>query len=129
MSLQALEQYISQRIQSFAEDLLALVQQSVRDSAESELAAQVPRRAHTRRVARKPSQAATETTQRSARELGRLVRAVRSKISRKPGLRMEQLAAALNIPSQELQLPIRRLLADKAIRTRGQKRGTRYFAR
>ena len=119
MSLQALEQHISRRIKVFADDLLALVQQSVRDSAASELAAQVLRSTPARSVARKPRPTVTKASRRSEKaskrsdkELGKLVRAVRSKIKRKPGLRMEQLAAALDIPSRELQLPIKKLLAE-----------------
>jgi hypothetical protein len=46
-----------------------------------------------------------------------------------PGERIEQIAKGLGAPSKELQLPTRKLLDDKKIRKKGQKRATTYFAK
>ncbi len=40
---------------------------------------------------------------------------------------VEQIAKALGTSTKELTLPIRKLLADKKIGSKGQKRATRYF--
>jgi hypothetical protein len=45
-----------------------------------------------------------------------------------PGSRLEQIAAGLRTGSQELKLPVIKLLAAKTLRKTGQKRGTQYFA-
>jgi hypothetical protein len=42
---------------------------------------------------------------------------------------VEQIAKALGTSTKELTLPIRKLLADKKIGSKGQKRATRYFPR
>ncbi len=42
---------------------------------------------------------------------------------------VEQIAKSLATPTKELTLPIRKLLADKKIGSKGQKRATRYFPR
>jgi hypothetical protein len=42
---------------------------------------------------------------------------------------VEQIAKALGTSTKELTLPIRKLLSDKKIASKGQKRATRYFPR
>jgi hypothetical protein len=42
---------------------------------------------------------------------------------------VEQIAKALGTSTKELTLPIRKLLSDKKIGSKGQKRATRYFPR
>jgi len=44
-----------------------------------------------------------------------------------PGLRIEQINKQLGTNTRDLALPIRKLLADGAIKTKGQKRSTTYF--
>jgi len=50
-------------------------------------------------------------------------------IKANPDQRVEQIAVALSVPSRELTLPLRKLLASSRITSRGQKRATRYFPR
>lgn len=44
-----------------------------------------------------------------------------------PGRRIEVIAEKLHIPTKDLALPVKKLLAAKRIRTTGQRRGTTYF--
>lgn len=48
-------------------------------------------------------------------------------IKSNPGQGVEQIAKALSTTTKELTLPIRKLLGDKKITSKGQKRATRYF--
>lgn len=45
-----------------------------------------------------------------------------------PGLRIEQINKQLGTTTTELALPIRKLITEKKITTKGQKRSTTYFA-
>jgi len=45
-----------------------------------------------------------------------------------PGLRIEQINKQLGTTTKDLALPIRKLLADGALKAKGQKRSTTYFA-
>jgi len=45
-----------------------------------------------------------------------------------PGLRIEQINKELGTTTKDLALPIRKLISDGAIATKGQKRSTTYFA-
>jgi hypothetical protein len=52
-----------------------------------------------------------------------------AEVSKGSGRRIEQIAAAMRVPTGVLALPMQRLLADKKVRTTGTRRGTKYFAR
>ena len=49
-------------------------------------------------------------------------------VAKHPGLRIEQINKELGTSTKDLALPIRKLLAAKAIKTTGQRRSTKYFA-
>lgn len=49
-------------------------------------------------------------------------------IKTNPGQRIEQIAVGLGLSTQELKLPTQKLLAGRKVKTRGQRRGTKYFA-
>jgi hypothetical protein len=44
-----------------------------------------------------------------------------------PGLRIEQINKELGTQTRDLALPLRKLIADGAVRTEGEKRSTQYF--
>jgi hypothetical protein len=64
---------------------------------------------------------------RTPDELEALTKNVLAHIKRNPGQRVEQIAAALGTSTKELALPIIKL--GKALKTQGQRRGTKYTAR
>ena len=66
---------------------------------------------------------------RTGAELEALTAQLLAAIKKAPGNRIEQVGAAMGVPTKELALPIRKLLADGAIRKKGQKRATAYFAK
>jgi predicted transcriptional regulator len=49
-------------------------------------------------------------------------------ITDNPGKRSEEINATLGTTTKDLALPLRQLVADKQITTKGQRRGMRYFA-
>ena len=44
-----------------------------------------------------------------------------------PGLRIEQINKTLGTSTKDLQLPIRKLIAEGVVKVKGQKRSTQYF--
>ncbi len=50
-------------------------------------------------------------------------------IAQSPGLRIEQINRELGTTTKDLALPIRKLVAEKMISTKGAKRATTYFAK
>jgi hypothetical protein len=64
---------------------------------------------------------------RSPAELATLAGRLELFIRHNPGKRMEQIGKALEIPTKDLTLLVRKLLAAKKIYTSGEKRATLYF--
>jgi hypothetical protein len=73
-----------------------------------------------------PRRAAGE--KRPPAELAKLTEKLGDYIKAHPGERMETIGKALGVPTRELNLPVKKLLAAKRIRTEGHKRATEYFA-
>ena len=84
-----------------------------------------PSKPATRKVA-VPKRATGE--KRPPAELAKLTEKLGEYIKGHPGLRMEAIGKALGAPTKELNLPMKKLLAAKKVRSEGQKRATEYFA-
>lgn len=65
---------------------------------------------------------------RSADELDQLSEQFVSFVKENPGLRIEQINKQLGTTTKDLALPIRKLIAEGAVKAKGQKRSTTYFA-
>jgi len=79
-----------------------------------------------RRAAKASSRA--KGAKRTAKELEQLTRSLLAQIKKTPGLRIEQIGAALGASTKELVLPAKKLIGEKAVKTKGVKRATTYFA-
>jgi hypothetical protein len=66
---------------------------------------------------------------RSPEELAELTQSLLTHVKRNPGSRIEHIGAALGISTKELALPAKKLIAEKKLSTKGQKRATTYFAK
>jgi hypothetical protein len=64
---------------------------------------------------------------RSAADLEELAGRLATYVKANPGLRIEQINKELGTTTKDLALPIRKLIADSLIATKGQKRSTTYF--
>ena len=64
---------------------------------------------------------------RSAADLESLSSNVVEFVRANPGLRMEEINKQLGTTTKDLALPVRRLVADGVISTKGQRRSTKYF--
>jgi len=63
---------------------------------------------------------------RTAEDLERTSIALLKHIVANPGQRVEQISKAIGIPTKELALPIRKLIAEGILLTKGQRRATTY---
>jgi hypothetical protein len=66
---------------------------------------------------------------RTGVELDQLAESFVSFVTKHPGLRIEQINKQLGTSTKDLQLPIRKLISDGAIKTKGKKRSTTYFSK
>lgn len=65
---------------------------------------------------------------RTAEELDKMQEDFLQFVAKHPGLRIEQINKQLGTSTKDLALPIRKLLADGSLKTKGKKRSTQYFA-
>ena len=64
---------------------------------------------------------------RGSDEINALRGKLLSVITENPGRRAEDISAALGTKTAEIAPPLRRLVADRVVRTEGARRGTRYY--
>jgi len=65
---------------------------------------------------------------RTAADLELLSEKFASYVKANPGMRIEQINKELGTTTKDLALPIRKLIAERMISAKGQKRSTTYFA-
>jgi len=65
---------------------------------------------------------------RTGDELEKMADAFHTFVTKHPGLRIEQINKQLGTTTKDLALPIRKLIAEGALKTKGEKRSTAYFA-
>ena len=137
-----IDQQIRDRIETFVQDLGQLVRQSAVQAVSTALgdggaARRGPGRPRSNGVSalatpsRRPGRPASRRKgeKRPPEQLAALVDKLFSSIKSKPGQRIEEIASLMGISTKELTLPAKKLISEKRVSTKGQKRATRYFAR
>ena len=122
---------IREAVEAFVEELKGIIEQSALESVRSLLDASSSSTGR----APKATRAAVTTAgtrrgkgaKRAPEELEALTKKLRTFIAKNPGQRVEQIGKSLDMPTKELALPIKKLIAEKQIGTKGQKRATTYF--
>ncbi len=79
-------------------------------------------------VASASASARAGRARRGQREIEALSSKLLTVISDNPGCRAEDINGALGTKTPQIAQPLRRLVADRLVRTEGARRGTRYFA-
>ncbi|HEY4178586.1 MAG TPA: hypothetical protein VGM90_17180 [Kofleriaceae bacterium] len=64
---------------------------------------------------------------RSSGELDQLAEQFAAYVIKNPGLRIEQINKELGTTTKDLQLPIRKMIAEGSLKVKGKKRSTQYF--
>jgi hypothetical protein len=123
------EQRIQERVEAFVNELSGLVRQAALEAVSSALggAGGGGRRGRRGAAAAPRGRLRAKGQKRTPAELERLVGSVKSYVAKTPGQGVEKMARDLGVPSKELVLPIKKLIASRDIKTRGHKRATKYF--
>lgn len=133
-----IDRQIQARIEAFTNELTELVKQAALESISEALSgsmAQPPRGGRARRsnghVAseRRSNGVQRKGAKRSPEELESLADKLLKYVESNPGQRTEQIGAALDVPTKELALPMRKLIREGHLKTKGQKRATTYYAK
>lgn len=114
------------RIEALARDFVDRLQEIARDELFAVLGGVSPGRSASK--SSKPRSSRSRGAKRDPAALKQLGEKFLAFVTRKPGLRIEEVNRELGSSTKELALPIRKLLAAKAIRSEGTRRSTKYFA-
>ena len=118
---------IDSLIRKFTDELRALMREElaaeVSSAIQTALGGGSGKRASSPRSAPRP-----KGSKRSPEEIEALTKRVYGAIKDNAGSRSEQLANALGLTTAELVLPLKALLSDKKIKSKGVARGTSYTA-
>lgn len=136
----SLDDRIRARVEQFAAELADLIRESAMETVSAALAGArpspgrggrrtVPMAAASRSVGRGRSASREKGAKRPPDEIERLTGRLHDYIKSNPGQRIEQIAEGMGTSTKELNLPAKKLIAGKQLKTRGQKRATQYFAR
>ena len=127
-----IDEEVREAVDSFVERLKNLIQRAALESVKTALNGGKPaahggpkRQLTGNRVATPHYEASAK---RSPAELAALIKRLHSHIVKHPGLRIEKIGDGLGVPTKALVLPVKRLIGEKKITTKGQKRATVYFA-
>jgi hypothetical protein len=119
-------------VDAFVEQLSGLIRQAALESVQALLSDGAGPSRRASKVAR-GSVAAVKGRRKGAKrtpaELEALVKKFHAHVVKNPGQRIEQIGQVLAIPTKELALPVKRLMSEKKLSSKGQKRATTYFAK
>lgn len=127
-----LDRELRARIDAFAADLTALIRQSTLDALQSVIGDAPAVRTAAPSIAAAPAAKRGRKAKggtRSPEAVLETAATVLAYIKANKGQRLDQIAKGLGVPTKELKLPVQKLFAQKAIRTTGIQRGTKYFAK
>ena len=138
-----LDDRIRARVEQFASELAELIRESAMETVSVALAGARPspgrggrggRRAAAPVVAVRGGRGrAAASREKGAKrppdEIERLTGRLLDYVKGNPGQRIEQIADGMGTSTKELNLPAKKLIAGKQLKTKGQKRATQYFSR
>ncbi len=125
------DRQIRKTIEAFVEELSGLVRAAALQSVtEAFGAGGVPARRGRGAAPAAPAPSGrgrAKGQKRPPEALAQLTESLMSAIKAGPGQRMEEIAKALGTSTGELTLPAKKLLAEKKIKTKGERRATKYY--
>ena len=133
-----LEQRLNELVSSFINDISKLARQTALDTLSQALAGvggtvvsdlRLPGGRRGRKAGGGASSSARRAkgAKRAPDEIEKLKDQVHNHIKDHPGERIEQINAHLGTTTADLSLPLKKLIADGAVRTEGDRRATKYF--
>jgi hypothetical protein len=118
-------------VEAFASDLTELIRESAFDTVRAALGDAAPSGRRSSKAA--PASAGRRSLAKGAKrppdEISKLTTRLLEYVKGHKGERVEQIAKGMGVSTRELNLPVKKLIASKAIRTKGHKRATQYFPR
>jgi len=114
-------------VENFAGELAALIRESAFETVRTALGDGGGGRGRRSGISLAGRSSRSKGAKRPPAEIAKLVGKLRDYVKTHPGQRIEQIAKGMSVSTRELNLPAKKLLAQKVLKTRGEKRATKYF--
>lgn len=111
-------------VSGFVAQITDLARRAAIDTLESALG----RRGSSVSISRSSGGGRRKGAKRTGDELDKLADAFHLYVAKHPGLRIEQINKELDTSTKDLALPIRKMISEGSLKTKGSKRSTTYFA-
>lgn len=122
---------MNRAVQAFVAQISELARQAAIDTLEAsfrgELGGRAPAVGTPTRVSGVGRPRGGRGAKRTQEDLAAMSQRLASFVKANPGLRIEQINKELGTTTKDLALPIRKLLADHVLTSKGQKRSTTYY--
>ena len=125
MSTNTMQSEMSRVVAQFVAEITDIAKRAARDQLDAAFGGRGGGRAST---AGAVSRGRGRGVKRTAGDLEKLADKFYEFVKANPGLRIEQINAKLGTSTKDLQLPIRKMIADGEIKAKGKKRSTTYTA-
>jgi len=137
MANSSVSEQIRARVEAFVDEMSDLIRESAMETVHKALTGSGdggPRRGRRGAGGRRggapiSARSRAKGAKRSPDELENLTSQLLAYVKGNPGQRIEQIAQGMGTSTKELNLPAKKLLAKKSLRTKGHKRATQYFPR
>ena len=148
MPLSTIDSQIQARIDEFVQELSGLIREAALEAVQEALggtatpakrgpgrrkgvtrkkaAKRGGRKKAAKRATRKTSKKAGARKKRSSAAVQKIAERALAHVKKKPGVGAIEIAKALRMTSKDVQRPLQILMAEKKVRTTGQRRGTKY---
>ena len=121
-----MDRQIRARVEAFVEELTLLVRKAALEAVSEALGGRAGQ-PKPKPALRGAPKARGRGAKRSSSELEKLSGAISSFVAEHPGSGATQIARELGVHTKELVLPIRKLMSEGVLGSKGQKRATKYF--
>ena len=111
----------------FVEEVIASIAAEMEAALSGFAAAASPKRSASKRGAPRKVRGRAKGAKRDPKALAALTDTLEAAIRANPGVGIEAIGVAMGVPTKELALPMKKLLAGGKIKTKGARRATKYF--
>ncbi|MDB4958123.1 MAG: hypothetical protein JWO36_5692 [Myxococcales bacterium] len=115
-------------VQGFVAQITELAKRAAIDTLESALGRGARGVSASFSVAARNGRGRGRGAKRTSEDLDKLAENFHAFVTKHPGMRIEQINKQLGTTTKDLALPIRKLISDGELKTKGTKRSTTYFA-